>query len=187
MDSDSGRLSIQEPKCTVFQDTIPGDRNHGRDAIAQPQNKNREFFKIIKQTPKPYIDKLMSDSNLESVIHTPETLLQAYKTGQRNFEGVTLTAAQLSQANLKGANFSYADLSRADLSSTNLRGADLSYANLREANLAGADLRGSMLIGTDLHQANLEEANLEAADYDPKATHFPAGFDPAQSGMRADR
>nr|WP_309736437.1 pentapeptide repeat-containing protein [Chamaesiphon sp. OTE_75_metabat_556] len=53
--------------------------------------------------------------------------------------------------------------------------------------MAGADLRGAMLIGTDLQAAILESAMLEAADYDPKTTQFPVGFDPQQAGLKSDR
>ncbi|HIK43681.1 MAG TPA: pentapeptide repeat-containing protein [Leptolyngbyaceae cyanobacterium M65_K2018_010] len=122
-----------------------------------------------------------------SDIATAADLLKAYAAGQRNFEYVVLAEADLTGADLKGSDFSYADFSGANLSQANLRGADLSYANLAQANLTAADLRGSMLIGTDLRTTILTGTQLDMADYDPQATHFPAGFDPVQQGLKADR
>lgn len=122
-----------------------------------------------------------------SDITTPDTLVDAYGAGQRNFEYLALPDADLSGFDLKGADLSYADLSGSDLSRTNFRGADLSYANLGKANLSEADLRGAMLIGTDLRSATLTKTLFQAADYDPQETQFPAGFDPKQHGLKADR
>ncbi|QQE64569.1 low-complexity protein [Leptolyngbya sp. BL0902] len=122
-----------------------------------------------------------------SQIVTAADLVTAYAAGQRNFEYVILADTDLSGADLKGCDFSYADFSAANLSGSNLRGADLSYANLREANLTAADLRGAMLIGTDLRTANITDTQFHQADYDPQETHFPAGFDPIQQAMKADR
>ena len=53
---------------------------------------------------------------------------------------------------LSGANLSWADLRGA-----NLRGANLSWADLREANLSGADLCGADLRGADLRGADLSQ------------------------------
>ena len=44
-----------------------------------------------------------------------------------------------------------------------------------------------MLIGTDLRGTDLKNTLLQEADYDPKETHFPTGFDLAAANMRADR
>nr|MDF0365164.1 pentapeptide repeat-containing protein [Nodosilinea sp. TSF1-S3] len=120
-------------------------------------------------------------------ITTAVALLQTYAAGRRDFANLVLSAVDLAGVDLKGADLSYADLSGSDLTGANLRGADLSYANLAEADLSGADLRGAMLIGTDLQTATLTGAVLVAADYDPHDTHFPAGFDPVQAGLKSDR
>ena len=111
-------------------------------------------------------------------------LIHRYHQGQRDFNGLCLTAADLTQANLKGIDLSYADLNQTDLSRANLRGADLSYASLSGVNLTGADLRGCSLIGTDLRDTHLQEANLTAADYAPGLTRFPPDFQPEQAHMQ---
>ncbi|MBR8025200.1 pentapeptide repeat-containing protein [Burkholderia cenocepacia] len=74
-------------------------------------------------------------------------------------QGVSLSGANLSDANLRGS-----DLSDANLSGANLRGSDLSGANLSDANLSGANLRGSDLSGANLSGANLSGANLRGSD-----------------------
>lgn len=113
------------------------------------------------------------------------TLLQNYSHGQRDFSGLSLTDANLSHTDLKGADFSYSELSNIDLSQANLRGADLSYATLNQVNLHEADLRGAMLIGTDLRNARLQDTNLKDADYILGSTQFPIDFDPQQAQMSA--
>jgi uncharacterized protein YjbI with pentapeptide repeats len=62
------------------------------------------------------------------------------------------------------ADLSNADLSDADLSGANLRGADLRGADLSDANLNGADLSDANLNGADLSDANLSDANLSDAN-----------------------
>ena len=91
--------------------------------------------------------------------YTHETLLAAFKAGQRNFVGVDLSEADLSEANLRGAN-----LREANLYGANLREADLTRADLREADLTRADLRGADLRGADLRGADLRWASLRGTD-----------------------
>lgn len=114
-------------------------------------------------------------------------VLALYAQGQRNFQNLELNAVNWAGVNLKGADFSYADFSEANLVGANLRGADLSYARFQDANLQDADLRGSSLVGADFRNANLQGTNLQEADYDPVTTHFPAGFNPQDSGLHPDR
>ena len=82
--------------------------------------------------------------------YTHETLLAAFKAGQRNFVGVDLSEADLRGANLREADLREADLRRADLYGADLSGADLYGANLYGANLSRADLYGANLSGADL-------------------------------------
>ena len=65
---------------------------------------------------------------------------------------------------LSGANLSDANLSGADLSSANLSGANLSRADLSCANLSRADLSGANLSCANLYCANLSGANLYCAN-----------------------
>ena len=95
--------------------------------------------------------------------YTHETLLAAFKAGQRNFVGVDLSEADLSEANLRGANLREANLYGASLYEANLYGANLYGADLREADLYGADLREADLRGADLRGADLRGADLRWA------------------------
>ncbi|AGZ32548.1 pentapeptide repeat-containing protein [Burkholderia pseudomallei] len=78
--------------------------------------------------------------------------------------GANLSGADLCGANLSGADLSDADLRGADLSDADLRGADLSVANLSGANLSGADLSDADLSGANLSGAYLSYANLSGAN-----------------------
>jgi hypothetical protein len=73
-------------------------------------------------------------------------------------------AANLIDANLRGADLRDANLRGADLIGANLRGADLIGADLIDANLRGANLIGADLEGADLRGANLIGADLRGAD-----------------------
>jgi uncharacterized protein YjbI with pentapeptide repeats len=85
-----------------------------------------------------------------------------------------LFGADLPGADLFDANVSWADLGHANLSSAHLPGADLSFAdlssarlidtNLELANLPGADLTDANLTDADLSGANLRDANLRSAN-----------------------
>ena len=77
-------------------------------------------------------------------------LLEQYKSGQRNFIGVTLRRADLECTNLRVADLRVADLRVADLRVADLEGADLEGANLEFANLEFANLRGANLRGANL-------------------------------------
>jgi uncharacterized protein YjbI with pentapeptide repeats/WD40 repeat protein len=101
-------------------------------------------------------------------------LIAAYEHGERNFIGVNLENADLSQANLaginlekanlKGANLSQTNLSEANLAEANLRGANLTQTHLRCANLNGSDLRQAVIKQVDFYRANLSWANLSEQD-----------------------
>lgn len=113
-----------------------------------------------------------------------DELIQRYSEGERDFSGVDLPQAKLSQAdlpeiNLSGANLqgvdlkeanlqdadlSWANLQDADLSGALLLNADLSYAKLKNANLCGANLENAFLASANLREADLSEANMQDAD-----------------------
>jgi hypothetical protein len=63
------------------------------------------------------------------------------------------SAADLSEAHLKGIS-----LNSSDVSGSNLKRANLEEADLREANLSGTDLKGANLSGAHLEFANLGSA-----------------------------
>jgi Pentapeptide repeats (8 copies) len=85
---------------------------------------------------------------------TPEALLKAYGTGQREFRNI----------NLSGQKLDGEVLSRVDLSNANLTEANLVRANLYGANLQNADLLRAKLCGTSLKNANVTQANLQNAN-----------------------
>jgi uncharacterized protein YjbI with pentapeptide repeats len=85
---------------------------------------------------------------------TPEALLKAYGTGQREFRNI----------NLSGQKLAGEVLSRVDLSHANLTEANFVRANLYGANLQNADLLRAKLCGTSLKNANLTQANLQKAN-----------------------
>ncbi len=121
-------------------------------------------------------------------------LLEIYSTGERNFQAIELTGAELNGAFLCHADFSYAEmmlaslnevsmaqtklnraylsgadlidayLHQAELIKANVVGADLTQANLTEAVLIGANLSGANLSNADLSDANLTEAVLIGAN-----------------------
>ncbi|MBP0003394.1 MAG: pentapeptide repeat-containing protein [Cyanobacteria bacterium SBC] len=100
----------------------------------------------------------------EGEIRSVEELLRRYAAGERDFEQVRLSQADLHNAILHGIDLSEAILNEANLSRTDLRGADFSWADLSQANLCGADLRGAIFTRADLTGANLRRANLLKAD-----------------------
>ncbi len=102
-----------------------------------------------------------------------EELRQRYKDGERDFSGIEIRDADLSNISLYGAilhkaklinvNLSKArlwkaDLSEADLSDANLTEANLTEANLRNAILTNTDLKFTELIGADLTGTNIQAA-----------------------------
>jgi hypothetical protein len=102
-----------------------------------------------------------------------EEFLRRYDKGERDFSGIELTDADLSdksfyeiklhRAKLVNVNLSKtrlweADLSEADLSGSNLFEADLKEANLRNAILTNTNLECTELIGADLTGSNIDAA-----------------------------
>jgi hypothetical protein len=118
-------------------------------------------------------------------------LAESHLEGAR-LHGAILRTANLREAHLDEARFEpYGDRpTPADLRGANLQRASLRGANLKGANLEGADLRGANLQGANLEGAELRGSlagNLEMTT--PGGTKmtrtiWPAGFDPAQRGVR---
>jgi uncharacterized protein YjbI with pentapeptide repeats len=86
-----------------------------------------------------------------------------YAAGVRNFAGVQLVEADLSDCNLSGVNFSHANLSGANLSGANLKETSFESTTMEGANLAHANLEETSLTKTKLQDANLDRANLVKA------------------------
>jgi len=111
---------------------------------------------------------------LQQVTVTPvEELKQRYALGDRHFQNINLSGANLAgiyltKANLIGANLSYTNLQNAQLNqvnliAANLQGADLRGANLHKAKLIGANLTDANLTNADLTDAEMTESNPETA------------------------
>jgi serine/threonine protein kinase, bacterial len=110
-----------------------------------------------------------------------QSVLAAFRRGQRTFSemdingldlakahlpGIALSNANCAYINFQGANLSGGKFDKADLSGAVLKDAVLSkgyfsYANLQNADLRGADLSEAYLNYANLHGANLCGANLK--------------------------
>lgn len=106
----------------------------------------------------PSLDEIsaVSDAKQEEVA----AFLAQYAAGERAFQKINL-----SEANLSGVALTLADLQEsiftwADLSGASLYHVNLNYAKLRFANLMGTKLRSASLQGTDFTSANLTGADL---------------------------
>lgn len=107
------------------------------------------------------------EGSLSAIDLTGADLRGAALTGL-NLTAARLGGADLTDAHLGEADLSYAwlggtDLSRAWLEQADLTGASLGGANLSRAWLAGADLTGASLGGATFARACLEETNLTRA------------------------
>lgn len=79
-------------------------------------------------------------------------------------QGVNLSRANLSGANLAGVDLWKANLVLADLTNADLSRARLRDANLIRANLSGARLQEVNLLGATLNDSQLKDANFNKAD-----------------------
>jgi Pentapeptide repeats (8 copies) len=114
------------------------------------------------------------------------------KTRRRDLRNVTLSGANLIEANaeeayLANANLRSANLSLANLKQANFSGADLGYTELDGADLNGANLSKADLSGANLRSANLTQANSPSAKAELEVSH--SGRAMAAHGARtgADR
>jgi superfamily I DNA and RNA helicase len=135
---------------------------------------NYPFYQEVKQVLNSLDEFTFTYSpsfKREISSQTINEILQRYAVGERNFQGINLTSAnlarvKLSKANLIKANLSHANLQKANLSHSKLIAADLSYANLSGANLRyaklmGANLTGTIFQNTDLSYADVTDTLLE--------------------------
>jgi superfamily I DNA and RNA helicase len=116
--------------------------------------KNRDTFTFTHQ------------NNLDREIYLTESreLLHRYSQGERNFQGIDLKEANLTNFNLEKINLIAANLQRANLENTILDRANLTLADLQQSCLINASLRGAKLTGANLGGANLMGADLTDAD-----------------------
>jgi serine/threonine protein kinase, bacterial len=175
--------------------TTAGNRSVGRTAPGKPAARSGaqdpmadSFSKIVARKPAARssntagmdLSGTISSSGRKSIIKlTPQSLLQAYGQGKRDFSGHDLSnlslprillsnaifhEAQFQNSDLRGADLNGANLGKASLVSANLRNANLQEAYMSYADLEGADLRGADLSNAYLSNANLRGANLCGAN-----------------------
>ncbi|ELR98349.1 pentapeptide repeat-containing protein [Gloeocapsa sp. PCC 73106] len=99
-----------------------------------------------------------------SITETQE-LLKRYALGDRNFQNINLSGANLQGIYLTDANLIGADLSYANLSNAQLDRVKLIAADLTQANLTGASLKKAKLMGAKLERTNFTDANLDNAEF----------------------
>jgi superfamily I DNA and RNA helicase len=104
--------------------------------------------------------------NLQREIYFTETreLLHRYQSGERNFDRIDLTNANLANYNLEKINLVGANLRCANLENTNLDRANLTIADLQQSCMINSSLRQAKLIGANLSGVNLTGADLTDAD-----------------------
>jgi Pentapeptide repeats (8 copies) len=110
-------------------------------------------------------------------------LNQRYASGDRSFQNLDLSGAELSGLDLREADFGGSDLYGAKLMDSLLNRVNFSdRTNLAYADLSGADLTEANLSGANLEGANLEGAITQGAIYN-HSTNFPVSFSPEAAGM----
>ena len=86
---------------------------------------------------------------------TAEELLERYAAGERSFEEVDLSGANLMEVDLEGI-----DLEGAILRGTKFKRSLLNHAIFKRANLEGANFFLASLDGTDFRGANLKKCSI---------------------------
>lgn len=92
-----------------------------------------------------------------------QELLKRYKNGERDFQKVELSYADLRRTDLTGICLKGAKLPDVNLSDARLVEADLSYADLQNAEMGGIYLTGADLTGANLRGANISAAIMKGA------------------------
>ncbi|MCL5427962.1 MAG: pentapeptide repeat-containing protein, partial [Candidatus Marsarchaeota archaeon] len=98
-----------------------------------------------EQTSNTCISSEVKNRSGKQKLYTGREIVDLYRSGRRDFEGI-----KANDAYLRGEDLWHANLTRA-----NLRDAYLHHADLIGANLAGANLSGADLIGANLRDADL--------------------------------
>jgi superfamily I DNA and RNA helicase len=92
-------------------------------------------------------------------------ILKRYALGERDFQNIDLSNAELIGVHLNNANLIGANLRGANLQRTKLEGAKLIAADLSNSNLTGVSLRNAKLMGAILRGANLKNVEIKGADF----------------------
>ena len=133
-----------------------------REDTRQDSNSDTEFDReAIAQDRKGQVVEFLSGLSWINGAEDQEPLLSLSKA---NLVEADLVEADLEGANLVEADLEKANLFRADLAGADLFRADLAGADLERANLVEADLERANLVEADLERANLFQADLRGAD-----------------------
>ncbi len=146
--------------------------NRERVGTGQPTNLDANMASNVDRSP-------VAAPKREIIKMDASSLLKAYQRGQRTFNDLDISGAELPKANLAGVTWENTNCSGGNLQNTNLsagkftktnftraclRGTNLSKSLLNYANLQDADLRGADLSEAQLSKANLQGTNLCGAN-----------------------
>ena len=130
---------------------------------------------FLLEQDKPIRSSSLERTNAESESQSSikDKLLEAYKNGERKFQGwkldhLDLSGCQLSDGDFSECSFEGSDLTSAILRRTNLSKADFSEATLSravlvEADLSWAKLSRASLVGADMRRCTARAANFTDA------------------------
>jgi len=96
---------------------------------------------------------------------TSAEILERYAKGERNFEGVVITAGNFSNVDLKGIIFRNAILMNGNFRNTDLSDTDFTNAKLERCDFHNAILRNSKFFRSDLGWANLKACIMDNTNF----------------------
>ncbi len=126
--------------------------------------KNQFTEEVIFSAKAESIKDLVEMAITQGVDLSEAELTSANLFGLRGTRS-NLSGAMLFRANFTGADLSEAVLAGAELSEARIANAVLAGADLSNANLSQADAQGSNFSGARLVQTNLDNARLQKADF----------------------
>jgi uncharacterized protein YjbI with pentapeptide repeats len=151
-------------------------------AIVQPEQGSIEEIVLWRQNLKPSRSDIQNGVQVlgrlrrasgqpldEGEIDLAGAKLQCFDLSNLAFNGVSLSNANLQQANLTGTSLCGADLNDtklqwADITNTDFQNAHLERANLSESDCSSVVLRGANLRYATMLNVNLTNAKLQGAD-----------------------
>ncbi len=132
--------------------------------IIRNQFTDQEIFSTSAETVKDLVEQAARQGVDLSEAELTGANLSGLVAPGANFTEAMLYRANLNGADLSGALFPGAELSQAKLCGATLVKADLSGANLSEADASNADFHGASLMQTNLDNACLQNTDLRDAD-----------------------
>ena len=130
--------------------------------------KQQDYHKHIIQLFQEHYPNGITKWNLEEQIKFLKTPLRNWLSRFWHcgfLKNISMTGADLSRLNLKGADLTGADLTEANLTEANLRYTYFWNADLTKANLTGVDFTRANLLRVNLTYANLTGADLRYCNF----------------------